>query len=85
DREQLKKVLLQLDASYRRDPLVSARAAELAVSMEAYEDARHWLRPHWDVLERLAPHEREAVLSSFVRLPLQLSGDWLASLEAALK
>jgi len=85
DREQLKKVWLQLDASDRRDPLVSARAAELAVSMEAYEDARHWLRPHWDVLERLAPHEREAVLSSFVRLPLQLSGDWLASLEAALK
>lgn len=85
DKEQLKKAWLQLDASDRRDPLVSARAAELAVSMEAFEEARHWLRPHWDVLEHLASHEREAILASFVKLQLPLSGDWLASLETALK
>lgn len=86
DKEQLKKAWAQLDSSDRRDPLVSARAAELAVILDAYEEARNWLRPHWDALDRLAPHEREAVLSAFVKLPLQhLSGDWLASLEAALK
>lgn len=88
DKEQLKKAWLQLEPVDRRDPMVSARAAELAVAVGAFDESMQWLRPHWDNLAQLMPHEREAVLASFVKLPAQLpgqSGSWLAGLEAALK
>lgn len=84
DREQLERAWLQLDPADRRDPLVCARAASLAVTFGALENARLWLRPHWDDLARLAAHERQAVLSAFVQASGQLPADWLPSLETAL-
>lgn len=85
DKEQLERAWLQLDPADRRDPLVCARAASLAVEFGALEDARLWLRPYWDDLSRLAAHERHAVLAAFVQASRQLPAEWLPSLEAALQ
>lgn len=85
DKDQLRRTWLQLEVADRRDPLVSAHAANLAVALGAEDEARAWLRPHWDHLAQLAAHEREAVLSSFVKASNHLPAEWLPSLEAALQ
>lgn len=85
DKEQLERAWTQLDPADRRDPLVCAKAASLAVNLGAIEDARLWLRPHWDDLTRLAAHERRAVLEAFVPASRQLPAEWLPSLESALQ
>jgi HemY protein len=85
DKDQLERAWVQLDPADRRDPLVCAHGATLAVELGALENARLWLRPHWDDLSRLAPHEREAVLAAFVKASRQLPAEWLPSLESALQ
>ena len=85
DLEQLKRAWAQLDPADRRDPLVTAHASHKAAGFGGASEGRHWLRPHWDDLAKLAPHEREAVLSAFVVCCEGLPADWLPSIEATLQ
>lgn len=84
DAEQLRRVWNLLEAPDRRDPMVSAHAARLAVRFDARGDARAWLKPHWGDLAALGEAERHAVLQSFVQACPGLPVDWLPLLESAL-
>ena len=83
DADQLRRVWLQFDPVDRRDPFVAARAATLAVDLDAIDDARGWLRPFWDRLSDLAADERAAIAQAFVRCTPGLGAEWLPRLEAA--
>jgi HemY protein len=83
DPEQLRRLWAQFDAADRRDPQVCARAALRAVQLQAHEDARSWLLPHWERLSELSREDREAVALAFVDATPGLSADWLPRLESA--
>lgn len=83
DPEQLRRLWTQFDAAERRDPQVSARAALRAVHLQAHEDARNWLLPHWERLSELSAADREAVALAFIEACPGLAADWLPRLESA--
>lgn len=84
DADQLRRSWQQLDPADRRDPIVSARAAERAALLDAAADARAWLRPHWDDIAALGERERLAIARAFVEVLDGLPADWLALLEKAV-
>jgi HemY protein len=83
DAEQLRRVWQQLDAADRRDAWVCARAAQRAVSFGAHEDARAWLRPHWDALGALDAQGRAQLGLAMMLAAPGVGTDWLPRLEAA--
>jgi HemY protein len=83
DPQQLRRLWLQFDATDRRDPQVAARAALRAVQLNAAEDARAWLRPHWDRLSELAREDREQLAYALIEARAGIGVDWLPRLEAA--
>lgn len=83
DAEQLRRAWAALDPADRRDPWVSARAAQRAVALQAPADARHWLRPHWEALAELEPQARTQVALGLVPAVTGIDSEWLARLEAA--
>lgn len=84
DADQLRRLWGQLDAADRKDVFVSARAARLAVGMEAVGDGRAWLRPHWERFAQLGDRERAAIQEALVESLAGLPADWLEVLEAAV-
>ena len=83
DVDQLRAVWLQFDPLDRRDPFVAARAADRAVALRAFDDARGWLRPFWDRATELAPEERACIAQALVGAMPGLGAEWLPRLEAA--
>ena len=83
DPEQLRRLWAEFDVAERRDPQVSACAALRAVQLQAYDDARGWLLPHWERLSDLGAEDRETVALAFVQACPGLGADWLPRLESA--
>lgn len=83
DMQQLRQLWEQFDSADRRDPSVSARAALRAVALGASEDARGWLRPHWERLDELSRDDREQVALALAAAAAGIGTDWLPRLEAA--
>lgn len=83
DIEQLRRQWLALDAADRRDPMVAGHAARRAVALRAPEDARAWLRPLWEQLDRLGRDDRERVALALLEALDDIGVDWLAPLEQA--
>ncbi len=81
DGEQLRQLWEQLEPADRRDPLITARAARLAASMDAQADARAWLRPQWDRLSELGERERQEIQWALLEAMPGLQADWLPVLE----
>lgn len=84
DVEQLERTWQQLDATDQQDAYVVAHAVQRAVSLEACELARAWLRPLWDRLATLGADEREQAALALLRCVNGIGTDWLPRLEAAL-
>ena len=82
DADQLRRVWLQFEGVDRRDAFVAARAAERAVALGAFDDARAWLRPFWDRLPELAADERVAVAVALASAVDGIGPEWLPRLEA---
>lgn len=85
DIEQLRLQWQLLDASDRRDPTVVGHAVRRAVALHAPQDARAWLRPLWDRLDRLGRDDREHVALALIDAVEGLGIEWLAPLEQALR
>ena len=83
DVDQLRAIWLQFDPLDRRDAFVAARAAGRAVALQAFDDARGWLRPFWDRAAELSPEERACVAQALIGAMPGLGGEWLPRLEAA--
>jgi HemY protein len=83
DADQLRRVWLQFDAVDRRDAFVASRAADRAASLEAFDEARGWLRPFWDRLTELGADERACVSLALVAAMRGIGPEWLPRLEAA--
>jgi HemY protein len=84
DIEQLRLQWQSLDASDRRDPMVAGHAARRAVGLGSPQDARAWLRPLWERLDRLGRDDRERVALALLEALEGLGIEWLAPLEQAL-
>ncbi|MBC7482939.1 MAG: heme biosynthesis protein HemY [Rhizobacter sp.] len=82
DADQLRRVWLQFEGVDRRDAFVAARAAERAVLLGVFDDARAWLRPFWDRLPELAVDERVAVAVALAGAVDGIGPEWLPRLEA---
>ena len=82
DADQLRRVWLQFEGVDRRDAFVAARAAERAVALGAFDDARAWLRPFWDRLPELPTDERAAVAVALAGAVDGIGPEWLPRLEA---
>ena len=82
DVDQLRRVWQQFEGVDRRDAFVAARAAERAVALGAFDDARAWLRPFWDRLPELAADERLAVAVALASAVDGIGPEWLPRLEA---
>lgn len=85
DADALRGVWLQLDPADRRDASLAARAASRAASFGVTEDARAWLRPFWDGIVELEPHERECIALALVEAAPGMSSEWLPRLESAVQ
>ena len=83
DIDQLRRVWLQFDPVDRRDGFVAARAADRAAALEAYDDARTWLRPFWDQPDEIVADERAAVSLALVNALPGIGPEWLPRLESA--
>jgi HemY protein len=83
DIQQLRRLWGQFDNADRRDPQVAARAATRAAQLEAFDDARQWLRPFWDRLAELAREDREQIALALIDARAGTGNDWLPRLEAA--
>jgi len=83
DADALRRVWLQLDAADRRDATLAARAATRAAAFGAHEDARAWLRPFWDGIDKLEADERERIALALLDAVPGLPSEWLPRLESA--
>jgi HemY protein len=83
DTDALRRVWLQLDAADRRDATLAARAATRAAAFGAHEDARAWLRPFWDGIDKLEADERERIALALLDAVPGLPSEWLPRLESA--
>ncbi|HMO46509.1 MAG TPA: heme biosynthesis HemY N-terminal domain-containing protein [Rubrivivax sp.] len=83
DADALRSVWQQLDPADRRDASLAARAALRAAAFGANDDARAWLRPFWDRIAELEPHEREGVALALVEAAPGMPSEWLPRLESA--
>ncbi len=83
DIDQLRRVWSQFDPVDRRDAFVAARAADRAAALEAFDDARGWLRPFWEQPGDIGADERAAVALALVNALPGIGPEWLPRLEAA--
>ena len=83
DADALRRVWQQLDAADRRDATLAARAALRAVAFGANEDARAWLRPFWDGIDKLEADERERIALALLEAVPGMPSEWLPRLESA--
>ena len=83
DADALSRVWQQLDAADRRDATLAARAATRAAAFGAFEEARGWLRPFWDGIDKLDADGRERIALALLEAVPGLPSDWLPRLENA--
>jgi len=83
DADALRRVWQQLDGADRRDATLAARAATRAAALGAHEDARAWLRPFWDGIDKLETDERERIALALLQAVPGLQSEWLPRLERA--
>lgn len=81
DVDQLRSAWLGLEPADRRDAHVAAKAARLAADMGQHDDARGWLRPFWDDLDRQDEEARRALAGALLENIRGIGGDWLQRLE----
>jgi len=85
DVDQLRRLWLWFDPVDRRDPFIAARAAVQASKLGANDDARGWLRPHWDRVAELGLEERAAVAEALAGAVAGIGAEWLPRLESAVQ
>jgi len=85
DVDQLRRLWLSFDPIDRRDPFIAARAAVQASKLGANDDARAWLRPHWDRVAELGVEERAAVAEALAGAAAGIGAEWLPRLESAMQ
>ena len=83
DIDQLRRLWLSFDAADRRDPFIAARAATQASKLGANDDARAWLRPHWDRIDELGTEDRGAISEALAGAASGIGAEWLPRIEAA--
>ncbi len=83
DVQQLRRLWGQFDAADRRDAHVTARAVARAAQLQAFDDARQWLRPFWDRLSELSREDREQVALALIDASPGIGPEWLPRLESA--
>jgi HemY protein len=81
DADQLRQLWQQLDAHDRADPLVVARAASRMSELGEPAEARVWLSPLWDTIERSEPEACNALAHALRRSVKGLEADWLPRLD----
>ena len=85
DVDQLRRLWLSFDPADRRDPFIASRAAVQASTLGANDDARAWLRPHWDRVAELGVDERAAVGEALAGAVAGIGAEWLPRLESAVQ
>ncbi len=85
DVDQLRRLWLSLDPADRRDPFIAARAATQASALGAHDDARAWLRPHWERVAEIGAEDRAAVAEALAGAAAGIGAEWLPRLEAAVQ
>ncbi|HEY5323574.1 MAG TPA: heme biosynthesis HemY N-terminal domain-containing protein [Caldimonas sp.] len=83
DLDQLRRLWNGFEAADRRDPFVAARAAHRAMSFDAAEEARAWLRPLFDRITDLGAEERAVVAEALALAVPGIGAEWLPRLESA--
>jgi HemY protein len=83
DADQLRAAWLAMEGAERADPYVAAHAARRAIAMQAADEARAWLRPHWDRLGELNVDARAEVALALAGATAGIGHEWLPRLEAA--
>lgn len=82
DADQLRQLWLGLDPADRRDPVVAGHAARRMAELGAAAEARQWLAPLWDQIQRL-PSDQASALARALRQALEgLEAEWLPRLDA---
>lgn len=82
DVDQLRQLWNSLDASDRRDPLVTARAAQRMADLGAPQEARQWIAPLWDQIGRMPSEQSTALAAALRHALLDLEAEWLPRLDA---
>ncbi len=82
DVDQLRQLWNTLDASDRRDPLVTARAARRMADLGAPQEARQWIAPLWDQIGRMPSEQSTALAAALRHALLDLEAEWLPRLDA---
>jgi HemY protein len=85
DVDQLRRLWLSFDPADRRDPFIAARAAMQASALGANDDARAWLRPHWERIVELGPEDRVAIAEALAGAAPGIGAEWLPRLESAVQ
>jgi HemY protein len=85
DVDQLRRLWLSFDPADRRDPFIAARAAMQASALGANDDARAWLRPHWERIVELGPEDRAAIAEALAGAAPGIGAEWLPRLESAVQ
>ena len=85
DVDQLRRLWLSFDPADRRDPFIASRAATQASALGADDDARAWLRPHWDRVAELGAEERAAIAEALAGAAAGIGAEWLPRLESAVQ
>lgn len=83
DVDQLRRLWLSFDPADRRDPFIAARAATQASALGANDEARAWLRPHWDRIDELGAEDRGAIAEALAGAAFGTGAEWLPRLESA--
>ena len=83
DVDQLRRLWVSFDPADRRDPFIAARAATQASALGANDDARAWLRPHWERIAELGAEDRGAIAEALAGAASGIGAEWLPRLESA--
>lgn len=82
DVDQMRSLWVNLDMHDKRDPLVVSHAARRMAHLGAPHEARQWLAPLWDQINRQSPEAVEALSHALRDSLTGLEAEWLPRLDA---
>ncbi|OGB02843.1 MAG: porphyrin biosynthesis protein [Burkholderiales bacterium RIFCSPLOWO2_12_FULL_64_99] len=82
DADQMRALWVNLDMQDKRDPLLVASAARRMADLGAPQEARQWLAPLWDQLNKQSPEAIDALAAALRESLSGLEAEWLPRLDA---
>lgn len=82
DVDQMRSLWVNLDMHDKRDPLVVSHAARRMAYLGAPHEARQWLAPLWDQINRQSPEAVDALSRALRDSLTGLEAEWLPRLDA---